>query len=101
MNACKELIDMIQVLTAAIAIQEKEAGFLRFSAEMAKSKVSRSLLLEMASDFDHHSAALCDKKRRLQKILQEMRKMDFDVCGIDEYEFVDLMCNNQFDLAKN
>ena len=101
MDACKDLASMIQVLTAAITIQEKEASFFRFSAEMAESKVARSLLLEMADDFAHHSEILEERKRRLQKIMQELRKMNLDVCGIDEREFVDLVSDNEIKIAKN
>ena len=89
MNAHKELTDMIQVLSAAISIQQKEANFFKFSSEMAESRVTKSLLLEMSNDFTEHVATLEVKKRRLQKILSELRKLNRDVFGIDEHELSD------------
>lgn len=73
MSEHKDLEEMIDIITLAIARQEPEEEFFRRSAEASTSEVARALFLEIAEDLARYCKSLETRRQRLLGALKDLK----------------------------
>jgi YHS domain-containing protein len=72
MDEYKDLEDMIEIITTAIAIHEREEEFFRRSAEASSREVAKELFTEISEDLSNYRKNLEARKQKLLQALSDL-----------------------------
>lgn len=79
MSEYKDLLDMIEIITTAIEVQESAGeSFNRCARWLSTSEVSRSLYLEIAVDLIEYREKFQARKKKLIEALKDLREAKQD-----------------------
>ncbi len=72
----KDLVEMIHILTTAIAIHEKEEEFFETSSREATNEVAKQLYGEIARELRSYREKTEERKHRVMEALEDLQKIE-------------------------